>query len=355
MKLFTVGPVQSYPETFILGGEQAPYFRTDEFSQLMLNMSEKLKFLVDTEKSSKVAFLTASGTGAMEAAVINVFTPNDRVLVISGGSFGHRFEQICHIYKIPFDALTLNFGEKLTQQHLDKFKNCDYSGMLVNIHETSTGQLYDKQMLSDFCKEKNMYFVVDAISSFLADDYSMNKYGIDLTILSSQKGLAVPPGISIIVASEKIVNERIMQNQPDTLYFDLKDYFNNFLHGQTPFTPAVGILLQIEQRVNQIYSTGIDNVVSEIEKISLDFRTKIKVNDFGLEIPDYPLSNALTPLYCKNGNAKYLFQELKNKYDIFITPNGGNLESNVVRIGHLGNLDILDNSFLISKIGEVLN
>jgi aspartate aminotransferase-like enzyme len=354
MKLFTVGPVQSCPETLELGAKQLPYFRTDEFSDKMLNMGGKLKLLTDTDQSSKTAFLTASGSGAMEAAVINVFTEKDRVLIISGGTFGQRFEEICRIYGVPFDSVKLPFGEALTAEHLNRYKSKDYTGMLVNIHETSTGQLYDINLLSDFCKAKNMYLVVDAISSFLSDEYSMNRYGIDLTILSSQKGLAIPPGISAIIANDKIVNEKIMKNSPKTLYFNLKDYFKDFERGQTPYTPAVGILLQMEQRVNMIYSAGLDACIENSRKLANDFRVKVSKENLGLIIPDYPLSNTLTPLICKDNNAKFIFRELKNKYDIFITPNGGNLADRVLRVGHLGYLSIQDNDLLITKLKEVV-
>lgn len=354
LKLFTVGPVQSYQDTLDSGSEQLPYFRTEEFSTQMLQTSAKIKSLAATSSDSKIAFLTASGTGAMEAAVINVFSSSDRVLIISGGSFGKRFEQICDIHNIPHDSIRLAFGETLTLAHLDAFKNTSYAGMLVNIHETSTGQLYDVKILSEFCKAKDMYLIVDSISSFLADPYRMDEFGIDLTILSSQKGLSVNPGISLILANEKIVSERINRANPNSLYFDLKDYFLNFERGQTPFTPAVGILFQIARRVDILYQKGIDNYLAETAHLASDFRSKVKQLSSAFLVPDYPLSNALTPLICRNGNAKFIFEQLKNRFGIFVTPNGGDLADRVLRVGHLGNLTISDNNLLISKLKEVL-
>lgn len=140
MKLFTIGPVEMYPETLEMSGKQLPYFRTSEFSEIMLENEVLLKESIHAPKESKVIFLTASGTAAMEAAVINCFTSDDRLLVIQGGSFGRRFSEICRIHKIPFDELILSFGEVLTKEKLEPYNKKGYSGLLVNLHETSTGQ-----------------------------------------------------------------------------------------------------------------------------------------------------------------------------------------------------------------------
>ena len=125
-----------YPETLEMSGKQLPYFRTSEFSEIMLENEVLLKESIHAPKESKVIFLTASGTAAMEAAVINCFTSDDRLLVIQGGSFGRRFSEICRIHKIPFDELILSFGEVLTKEKLEPYNKKGYSGLLVNLHET---------------------------------------------------------------------------------------------------------------------------------------------------------------------------------------------------------------------------
>ena len=118
-------------------------------------------------------------------------TKKDRLLIISGGTFGERFEKICEIHHIPFDALRLGQDEALTASRLDAYDAKDYTGLLVNLHETYTGQLYDIGMIHDFCSRNDLYLIVDAISTFLCDEYHMRRYGIDATIVSSQKGLCL--------------------------------------------------------------------------------------------------------------------------------------------------------------------
>ena len=174
-KLFAIGPVEMFEETLEIGGKQVPYFRNDEFSQVVFSASAGLKRLLFNEKG-EIILLTCSGTGAMEATVMNCFTKEDNLIVINGGSFGNRFVQICEVHEIPHKVVEVEQGETLTREMIDEVIGDDeFTGLLVNLDETSIGQLYDIEMLSELCKEKDLVFVVDAISAFLADE--VNKIG----------------------------------------------------------------------------------------------------------------------------------------------------------------------------------
>ena len=134
---------------------------------------------------------------------------------------------------------------------LEKYDGKDFSGFLVNVHETSTGVHYDTNMISTFCKKNNLFLIVDAVSSFLADEFNMSELGVDVMITGSQKALACPPGISVIVLSNKAV-KRVAKVNVKCLYLNLNNALKNGERGQTPFTPAVGILLQINARLKEI-------------------------------------------------------------------------------------------------------
>lgn len=352
MKLFTVGPVEMHENILDMGKEQLPYFRTSEFSQLMKNIERNFKKVLNAKDNSKIAILTASGTAAMEAAVCNSLTKNDKALVISGGSFGHRFAEICKCYGLTYDELKLEFPSKLTEDMLKQYENRGYTVLLVNIHETSIGQLYDINMLSEFCQRNNMYLIADAISTFLSDPIDMDKQKIDLLILSSQKGLALAPGLSFIVASERIVNQRIMKIKKNFMYLNLVDHFRDMERGQTPYTPAVGIIIQLDERLRNIVDQGVDSVIEHCKELADDFRKRCK--DLPVEIPSFNKSNALTPIVFPNKNAKEIFNIMKDKYGIYLTPSGGELGEKLLRVGHIGNLTIEDNIDLISKLKEVL-
>lgn len=353
MKLFTVGPVDMYEETRRIGGEPIPYFRTDEFSQVMFDIEEKFLSLLKAPADSKLITLTASGTGAMEAAVLNCLSDKDKVLVIEGGSFGKRFAQICQLHNIPYDSLVLEFGDVLSKERLDAYDNKGYTALLVNIHETSVGQLYDYKMLGEFCKGNNMYYIVDAISSFLADELNMEESGMDVVITASQKALALPPGLSFVAVSPRMLKDRVEKLPVRCMYFDFKDYLLNMQRGQTPFTPAVGIVYQLKQRIDDIYARGVESEIAHHRELANAFRAMCKTA--GIPVVDFPKSNALTTIEFPEKNALEVFKIMKEKYDKMLTPSGGEVGKMVLRVGHLGECKISDYEELITELKEVLN
>ena len=233
---FTVGPVMSSESVRKIGGEQTPYFRNDEFSEVMFENEKLMKEFVYASEDSRVAFITGSGTASMEATVMNVFNEDDKVLVVNGGGFGQRFVDLCKLHKVPYEEIKLDFGQNITQDILSSYDNKGFTGFLVNICETSSCVYYDLDVISEFCTKNDIFLVVDAISSFLANPLNMVEKDIDVIITGSQKALACPPGISIIVLGPKAL-KRIENNKCESMYFDLKDMLKNGERGQTPFTP----------------------------------------------------------------------------------------------------------------------
>lgn len=348
---FTVGPVMSDDLVCSVGAEQVPYFRTPEFSDIMLENERLMKKFAKANADARAVFITGSGTASMEAAVLNLFDSSDRVLIVNGGSFGHRFVELCEIYTIPYEEIKLKPGESLKREHLDAYDGGEFTGFLVNVHETSTGVHYDMEMISRFCKKNELFLVVDAISSFLADEFDMNELGVQAMITGSQKALACPPGVSIIVLSPEAV-QRVEQRDVKCMYLNLKSALKNGERGQTPFTPAVGILRQINARLKAIEASGgVEGERQRIAAIAQDFREKIKGLPF--EITSESLSNAVTPLHPLNVSAYDLFTVLKDKYGIWICPNGGQLKDSIFRVGHIGALTKEDNTSLINAFKDL--
>lgn len=348
---FTVGPVMSSKEVRAIGAEQVPYFRTSEFSAIML---ENEKYMIEYSKApkgSKAVFMTCSSTGSMEAVVMNCFTKEDKVLVINGGSFGQRFVDLCEIHEIPYVSLNLKYGEKLTKEHLAKHDNKGFTGLLVNVDETSTGVLYDTIMVGEFCKKNNLFYVCDCVSAFLADSFDMSACDADIMITGSQKVLACPPGISIIVLAPRAL-EKVMNSKVKTMYFDLKNALKNQERGQTPFTPAVGILLQINERLKEIKKIGgADAEVKRVAAQASDFREKIKELPFEL-VSESP-ANGVTSVHPTTANAYDIFLKLKDEYNIWICPNGGDMKDTIFRVGHIGALTHDDNTTLVNAFKDL--
>ena len=348
---FTVGPVMSSEEVLRIGGEQTPYFRNDEFSQIMLENEKLMKEFVYASEDSRVVFVTGSGTAAMEATVMNVFSQKDNVLVVNGGGFGKRFADLCEIHNIPHEEIKLDFGQDLSPEILERYDNQGFTGFLVNICETSSGVHYNLNLISEFCNKNDIFLVVDAISSFMADSLNMNEKGIDVIITGSQKAIACPPGISIIVLGEAAL-KRVEDNECKSMYFDLSDALKNGERGQTPFTPAVSILLQINARFKEIKNQGgVEFEIERISKLANDFRSRIE--DLPLEIHCKNMGNAVTGVYCIDSQANTIVDALKNEYGIWINPNGGEVGQKMFRVGHIGALTLEDNDKLIEALQDL--
>lgn len=348
---FTVGPVMSSSSVRLIGGEQVPYFRTSEFSSIMIENETLIKKFAKAGDDARVVFITGSGTASMEATIMNTLTSYDKAIVINGGSFGKRFVQLCKIHDIPYSEVILGVGKKLTKEMLEKYDGKRYTAFIVNIHETSTGVHYDIDMISEFCKKNNLLLIIDAISSFLADDFNMKELDTDVMIMSSQKALACPPGISIILLSKKAI-DRVEKNIPKSMYFDLKDALKNGERGQTPFTPAVGILLQVNARLKEIDAVGgVESEIAKVADLARDFREKIKGLPF--EITAESMSNAVTPLHPTTASANDIFITLKDDYNIWVCPNGGDMKDTIFRVGHIGALTKDDNTILVNAFKDM--
>lgn len=348
---FTVGPVMCSDEVRAVGGEQVPYFRTPEFSQIMLENEKLMLEFAKAPEGSKVVFMTNSSTGSMEAVVMNCFDETDKVLVIDGGSFGHRFVELCEIHEVPHIVLKLKHGQKLTKEHLYEFNDQGFTGLLVNIDETSTGVLYDSEMIGEFCRENNIFYVCDCVSAFLADPFDMKHCGADVMITGSQKVLACPPGISIIILTPQAVR-RVKSRKVRSMYFNLADVLKNMERGQTPFTPAVGILRQINTRLKEIEAAGgADVEIKRVGSQAKDFREKIKELPF--EFVSESPANGVTPVHPLNADAYKIFEILKDEYEIWICPNGGDMKNTIFRVGHIGYLTHNDNTTLINALKDM--
>lgn len=348
---FTVGPVMSSERVRIIGAEQVPYFRTTEFSNVMFENENLMRKFTKASKDSRVVFLTGSGTAAMEASVMNCLNKEDKALVVNGGSFGHRFVQLLELHDVPHTEIVLEQGKALKKEMLDQYEKKGYTAFVVNLHETSTGVHYDIDMISDFCKKNGLFLLVDSISSFLADEFNMEKLGVDVMLTGSQKALACPPGVSVIVLSPKAI-ARIENNNPRCMYFDLKDALKNGERGQTPFTPAVGILRQINARLKEIDSEGgVTEENKKIAELAADFRKKIKGLPF--KIVSESMSNAVTPLQPTTANAYDIFLILKDEYGIWVCPNGGDMKDKIFRVGHIGALTKEDNTTLVNAFKDL--
>ncbi|MDH5370315.1 MAG: aminotransferase class V-fold PLP-dependent enzyme [Gammaproteobacteria bacterium] len=342
--IFTPGPVKMSEEILQVGAQQTPYFRNNKFSDVTYACENGLLEMVNAPEGSKVIFLTASGTAGMEAAVMNFLNQNDNALVVNGGGFGQRFVDICATHEIPH----INFKVKNTNltdiESLAPNQSC--TALIVNAHETSVGHLYNLDAMGKYATKNNMFYIVDAISMLVTDPLDMQQANIDVVIASSQKGLALPPGLTMVILAPSALAKLKNIN---SLYFNFKDYLKNGERGQTPYTPAVTIMLQLEARLNQIKRRGgIEQSIADAKEVANYFRENIKALPLKEYTPYMP--NAMTTLTPTDGkSAMDIVNALEEDYKVMVCPNGGPERDIVFRISHMGEMtkeytDILINA-----------
>lgn len=330
--IFTPGPVPMSKKILKIGSHQLPYFRNDYFSKIVLECKKDLLDLVNAKEGSEVIFMTSSGTGAMEATIMNLLNTNDTAIVINGGGFGQRFVDICNTHNIPNVDVKIDKDEDID---FEKCSSLNANAFVVNAHETTIGKLYNLNKIGQFCKKNKLLNIVDAISAFVCDEINMKKQHIDALIISSNKGLALPPGLGIVVLSPKAI---LKLQEINSVYFNFKSYIVDVQRGQTPFTPAISILLQLNKRLKELKKQTIFEANKKTKKLANYFRKNIKELPFEFYVKDMP--NAMTTLIPTDGKkASQIIKDFEERYNIILTPSGGNLKEKLIRISHMGNMN----------------
>ena len=328
-----------------IGSQPIPYMRTEFFSGIVKECEQILLNLMGCE-GGRVIFYTASGTAAMDAAVACYVTTRKKTLAIAGGSFGYRWHSLCEYYHTPCELFEVPFAQDIDYTALER-RICEIQPevLLCQHHETSSGQLFNLEKISQICQKHQVKLIVDAISSFLADPYDMDRYQIDMTIISSQKGLNILPGLSFIILSERILQETFAHRN---FYLDFDENLKNLVRGQTPYSPATSLFLQLHTRLLQIQQSGTRPILEKVQENALYFREKCKENDW--LVPASTPSNCITGFYVhKDGYA--IFKELL-KQEIYIMPGG---IKNFLRVSHLGCQNFEDCDMLARLIKELEN
>lgn len=349
-KMMVAGPTEIEKEVREAGSWPMVYNRTPEFSEFILDIEEKLKVFFRTRND--VFIMASSGTGAMEAAVINVLSKGDEVIIVSGGTFGHRWYEIASRYGASCRLLHMCQGESIKPNHIKNALSVKTRAVFVTANETSTGVVIDLEGIGKEVEKTNAILVVDAVSSMGADVIDTDKWCLDVVITSSQKALALPPGLSFISVSNKAWKCVEISDLPK-YYFDLKFYRENICRGQTPFTPPVSLLYQLSLRLNKYLEKGADRTVEDIHKKSLYLRKGLK--SIGLEVFGQFPSNGVTGiLFPANIDASEVVKALREKYLIEIAPSPGKDKRSIARIGLFGDVKYDDIDRLLSAIAELV-
>ena len=312
-----------------IGARPFMYMRTDAFSEINKESEKLLLELIHCTGGRSIIY-TGSGTGAMSAVVENYCTTKKKAFVIDGGSFGHRWFQLCKYYGVPVVDYTVPFAKDIDYSDLEKRVAVEQPDVfLCQHHETSTGQLFNLKEISRICHKYNVSLVVDVISTFLAEELNMDELDIDICITSTQKELNIPPGLSVLFFSKNLDGYTFNHKG---YYWDFDNNFSNLKRGQTPFSPATILYLQLHARLKQLQAEGGERKnIEEVKHRALYFRGLCK--KYGWDVPAENPSMAITGFQTSDTVERKVFKGLIAKYDTFIMP--GSVPG-FYRVSHMG-------------------
>lgn len=337
------GPTNVDPEVMQYLSKPIFNHRNITFKSLLEKVTKSTQKMLKTQ--NEVYFLTASGTGAMECAIVNSFAKKDKVLALINGSFGQRFADIAKQYEIEVIEFHGEWGKGFNLPEVEKKIieiGPELKGITVIHCETSTGVLNDIEGISKLRKFKDTLLLVDGISSIGATRVEVDEWEIDVILTGSQKVLALPPGIALISFSPRAINAYEKSNLPK-YYWDIGKYRKFYLEKrETPFTPAIPLFVGLAKQLEKLESKGFDNEIKKHDKIAQMVRYAIR--KMGLEVltEDNVSANTVTPIVAPEGvSLKELRGILLEKYGVDVAGGQGKLEGKIFRIGHLGNVDPL--------------
>lgn len=350
------GPTPCPEDILLAGAQQMINHRGPEFSDLIQRVHSGLQKVFQTE--NQIALLTSSGTGAMEAAIVNTLSPGDRILMVTVGVFGDRFCQIAETYGLEIIKPDFPYGTFAKPEVVEEILSKDPSikAVAATHNETSTGVTNDLEALGSVVRRFDKLLLVDAISSLGCLPLKTDTWGCDVVMTASQKGFMVPPGLAFVSVSPKAI-EASKSNKTPRFYLDFERHLSYFQRGQTPWTPAVSILLGLDKALEKMLDEGMDAIYQR--HVSIANQCRLGVKALGLELfaeDENYASNTVTAVKIPEGvDARSLLSILRTEHNVVLAGGQGPaMEGKVFRIGHLGFVSEEDIRGVLNALETVL-
>lgn len=340
--LLSPGPTPVPENVLAAAAEPIIHHRTPEFSKIFMEVTEGLKYVFGTKED--VYILTSSGTGAMEAAVVNTLSPGDKAITINGGKFGERWGNICKAYGIQHKEIVLEWGQDYTKDELEaELKaNPDLKAIFCQLSETSTGAIFDIQGYGEVVSKTNAILVVDGISGAGVMPCPMDDWKVDIFLSGSQKSFMIPPGLAYIAFSQKAW-KLVETAKCPKFYFDVKKAKKNLADKTTPWTPGISLIIQQKKSLDIILAMGLEKLFAH-HRILGD-ATRAGVKALGLELLAKKPGNILTAVKTPAGiEGSKIVKTMQGKYMAYIAgaqdPHKGKF-FRIAHLGYMGGFDII--------------
>ncbi len=344
-KLFTPGPTAVPPDVLETQARPLIHHRTPEFQQALLEVMSGLQTILKTR--NPVVVMAASGTGGMDAVVANLTRPGDTVIVTEIGKFSERWSDIARAYGVNVVGVEADWGRPVEPERVEEaFAANPGASLLLTTHsETSTGVLQDVESFARIAREHGALIGVDGITSIGCHPVETDAWRLDAIVGGSQKGVMIPPGLAYVALSDDAV-ERMRGGRHGVYYLDLLKAIESANKGDTPFTPAITLVLALRRALEMMLEEGIDNVVARHARNAGAVRAAVTA--MGLELLASHPSNATTAVRIDGGRAGDLTKMMEHDYGVKIAGGQARLKGHIVRLGHLGYYDEADLFMLLA-------
>jgi aspartate aminotransferase-like enzyme len=352
IRLFTPGPTPVPEQVMLEMAQPMDHHRTSQYQEILGKVLEGLKYVFQTKND--VLLFTSSGTGSMEGAIVCTAQPGKKTLIVQGGKFGERWGEVCAAFDIPHTIVNVEWGKGADAAVVEKALKDDPSiGAVVVVHcETSTAAATDIQAIAKVVAKTPAVLIVDAISSAAAMPIKVDEWGIDIVCTGSQKALMLPPGLAFAVVSEKAW-KIIEANKPKAFYFDYRAYRKAIKDIDTPYTSALTLVKGLNKALEMIRKEGIENVWTRVAKLASASRAAFEA--MGVKLYATDPADSVTAFWIPEGVDEGAFRKtMRAQYGVHLAAGQGKIKGKVVRINHMGYVDMVDTMGALAAIETVL-
>lgn len=351
-RLLTPGPTPLLPSALHAMMGSDIHHRTEDFRKLYKQVLADLREVIGT--SNDVIVLVSSGSGGLEAATQNFFTPGDEVLVCSAGKFGERWVEIMKAWGMKATVLTAPYGDVVKPEAVEAAlaQNKNIKGVFVQASETSTGAVHDVKAMGLAIKKTDAIFVVDAITGLGTMPLDVEGWGLDIVVGGSQKAFMIPPGLAFLTISPKAWKLAETAKAPH-FYFDLKKEKKTAAAGESAWTPNTSLLLALAEALKYIKQLGMPNLIANAQMLAA--ATRAAVTELGLEVFSKSPGSSVTAVRAPAGmDSGVIVKEFRDRFNAIIANGQGSMKGQIFRIAHLGFFDFHDLFAVIAELELIL-
>ena len=353
-RLLTPGPTPLYPPAARAMAAADVHHRTGEFIEIYRGVIDGLRYFMGTENG--IALFAASGSGAMEAAVSNLFSPGDKVIVCTAGKFGERWARIARAFGLDTVVIEKPYGESVKPEQAAQAlaANADAQGVLIQATESSTGISHDLEAIGKIVAETDAVLVADAITGLGTSVLEIDDWGLDAVIGGSQKAVMIPPGLAYCSVSEKALRRAAAASNP-YFYFDLRRHIEAGLEGDSPWTPATSLILGLAEVLAFVREIGRERLIENAQLLARATREAAQALGLELFAKDAIPAGAVTAIRAPQDiDSGEIVKRYKQDFEAVIANGQGSMKGRIFRYAHLGYFDFHDLFAAVAELELIL-